>query len=128
MPGLTPSFLSCQVIPYLLVRPRQVHLVMLSHQDVLYPKQAQLYHCLRYYYLVIITEAICKNLGVQLTAPIPVTVADVALQTQKRKPSREIVVIYIDSIILLTWQEKTLIKKHCLKNTLLFECPYLTGW
>lgn len=57
----------------MLVQPRQVRLVMLLYQDLLYLKQAQLYYYLRYYYLVIITAAVCKNLGVQLTAPIPLT-------------------------------------------------------
>lgn len=83
MHGLTPSFFPRQVIPYLLVRPHPVRLVMLLHQDLLYLKQAQLYRYLRYYY-VKITEAVYKNLGIQFTHTCD-TVANVALQTWKKE-------------------------------------------
>jgi len=114
MHGL-PSFFSRQVIPYLLVWLHQVRLVMLLHQDLLYLKQAQLYYYFRYFYLVIITEALCKDLGVQLTAPVPVTQLLMLLhKSGKRKPSRETVLSYhIDSIIYtLTWQSNTLFEKY----------------
>ena len=55
----------------------------------------------------------CKNLGVQLTALVPVTQLLMLLyKPGKRKPLRETVVIYNDNIFYpLAWQEKKNIYK-----------------
>ena len=81
----------------------------------LVPKASPAVLLFQVFYLVVITEALCKELGVQLTAPVPVTQLLMLLHKPgKRKPSRETVLSYhIDGIIYtLTWQSNTLFEKY----------------